>query len=173
MLRDLVLVDMLELTGSTVATARLLNVSQPNVSRRYRRLARELGLARDPRQQPGRRYSDAAWMPLLRQGVNRHRLASGVLRLAGTTAAEPLIASMPWVHWVPLPPASLAHAEALLAHQLLDGLVLDGDQAQTQTQGGDGLIPLATHNGPPLWLQCRPDPLVLAIARGQGAELER
>ena len=35
-LRDLVMLDLLELTGSTTATAELLATSQPSVSRRYR-----------------------------------------------------------------------------------------------------------------------------------------
>jgi hypothetical protein len=59
-LRDLVLVDMLELTGSTVGAAQLLNISQPSVSRRYRRIVTELGLERRRSDRaPGRRYGDA------------------------------------------------------------------------------------------------------------------
>jgi hypothetical protein len=46
-LRDLVLVDLLELTGSTVATAEALAMSQPSVSRRCQGVARELGLVRN------------------------------------------------------------------------------------------------------------------------------
>jgi hypothetical protein len=46
-LRDLVLVGMLELSGSTSAAASMLNVSQPTASRRNRQLAQELGLQRD------------------------------------------------------------------------------------------------------------------------------
>ena len=41
-LRDLVMLDLLELTGSTTATAELLTMSQPSVSRRYRSVARDL-----------------------------------------------------------------------------------------------------------------------------------
>jgi len=45
-LRDLVIIDLLELTGSTTATAALLAMSQPSVSRRYQKLVRDLGLRR-------------------------------------------------------------------------------------------------------------------------------
>jgi len=45
-LHDLVLVYTLELSGSTVAAAQLLNLSQPTASRRYRALAADLGLQR-------------------------------------------------------------------------------------------------------------------------------
>ena len=162
-LRDLVLVDMLEITGSTVAAAQLLNLSQPSVSRRYRRLAAELGVEPDRRRQPGRRFADAEWIRLLRQGVNRHRLDCGVLRLGGPAAAEPWIAPLGWVDWLPLPTATLAHADHLLQHALLDGVVLDG--AQGPITGCSGLIQLPVASSAPLWLRCRPDPLVLALAQ--------
>lgn len=162
-LRDLVLVDMLEITGSTVAAAQLLNLSQPSVSRRYGRLADELGLQPNRRDKPGRRYSDAEWMRLLRQGVNRHRLDCGVLRLGGPAAVAPWIAGWGWVEWIPLPAASLAHVDELLQHDLLDGVVLGGEQGLLL--GNSGLIRLPTADGACLWLCCRPDPLVLALVR--------
>ena len=45
-LRDLQLVDVLELTGSTTASAAQIGLSQASVSRRCRALARKLGLQR-------------------------------------------------------------------------------------------------------------------------------
>jgi DNA-binding transcriptional ArsR family regulator len=164
-LRDLVLVDMLELTGSTVAAAQVLNMSQPNVSRRYRRLAAELGLQRNRQDRPGRRFSDAEWMRLLRQGVNRHRLACGVLRLGGPAAAGPWIRRWRWVEWIPLPAMPPTDTDALLQHELLDGVVLHAEPGYPS--GSTELIPLAGTEGKPLWLRCRPDPRVLAIAHGQ------
>jgi hypothetical protein len=162
-LRDLVLVDMLELTGSTVAAAQLLNLSQPSVSRRYRRLAAELGLQPNRRDKPGRRFCDADWMRLLRQGVNRHRLDCGVLRLGGPAAAEKWIGRSVWAEWIPLPTVSLAHANELLLHELLDGVVFDGEQGPLPSNSG--LIQLPNADGASLWLHCRPDPLVLALAQ--------
>jgi len=162
-LRDLVLVDMLELTGSTVAAAQLLQVSQPSVSRRYRRLAAEMGLQQQRRSTPGRRFCDTVWMRMLRQGVNRHRLACGVLRVGGPAAAEPLVRGWHWAEWVPLPAASLSHSSALLELDLLDGVMLDRDQLNTVRTSD--LIPLQTAGAPQLWLSCRHDPLVQEIAR--------
>ena len=162
-LRDLVLVDMLELTGSTVAAAQLLNVSQPSVSRRYRRLAAEMGLQQQRSSSPGRRFCDAVWMRMLRQGVNRHRLACGVLRVGGPAAAEPLVSGWIWAEWVPLPAASLSHSSALLELDLLDGVVLDGDQINAFETSDLNVLPLA--EAQQLWLCCRHDPLVEEIAR--------
>ena len=105
-LRDLVLVDMLELTGTTVAAAQVLNLSQPSVSRRFRQLAAELGLQPNRRDKPGRRFCDADWMRLLRQGVNPHRLDCGVLRLGGPAAAEKWIGRSVWAEWIPQPVAA-------------------------------------------------------------------
>jgi hypothetical protein len=161
-LRDLVLVDMLELTGSTVAAARLLNMSQPSVSRRYRRIATELGLQRSSSDRPGRRYGNADWMRLLRQGVNRHRIDSGVLRLGGPATAEALISHWGWTEWIGLPAGTLAHADELLQEELLDGLVLDAEHCHRYSV--NQLIPLTHAQAEPMWLYCRPDPLVQAAA---------
>jgi hypothetical protein len=164
-LRDLVLVDMLELTGSTVAAARLLNLSQPSVSRRYRRLALELGLYRKSQGEPGQRFSDAEWMPLLRQGVNRHRLACGVLRLGGPAGAEQLFGSTAWTEWIPLPPGSLAHAVELLEHELLDGVVLDERHWGVCSGTERPSLHLVGPDGAAMKLLLRPDPLVLAVLK--------
>lgn len=162
-LRDLVLVDMLELTGSTVAAAQLLNVSQSSVSRRYRRIATELGLERRGSDRAlGRRYGDADWVRLLRQGVNRHRIDCGVLRLGGPAKAEALINGWGWTEWIGLPVVTMAYADELLQEQLLDGLVLDS--ASSDRLSENRLIPLRLAQVEPMWLYCRPDPLVLAAA---------
>jgi len=162
-LRDLVLVDMLELTGSTAAAAQLLNVSQSSVSRRYRRIATELGLERSRSDRaPGRRYGDADWMRLLRQGVNRHRIDCGVLRLGGPAKAEALISRWGRTEWIGLPGVTMAHADELLQEELLDGLVLDAEHRHRLSY--NQLIPLTHAQAEPMWLYCRPDPLVLAAA---------
>lgn len=53
-MRDLHLVDLLELTGSTSAAQS--GLSQPSVSRRYRALAADLGLQHVPHDPIGKRY---------------------------------------------------------------------------------------------------------------------
>lgn len=84
------MIDLLELTGSTTATAELLTMSQPNVSRRYRSVARDLGLERRSDAPIGRRFGHTPWITLLRRGVNHHRLANGVLRVGSGRQLEPL-----------------------------------------------------------------------------------
>ena len=85
-LQDLVLVDMLEITGSTVAASRILNLSQPTVSRRYRALAEDLGLRRIRKGEPGARFGDSPCLQLLRKGANLHRWQQGVLRIAAASS---------------------------------------------------------------------------------------
>lgn len=67
-LRDLQLVDLLELTGSTTASAAQIGLSQPSVSRRYRALAAELGLQRLTDEPIGKRFGHAPLLQLLRRG---------------------------------------------------------------------------------------------------------
>ena len=167
MLRDLVLVDMLELTGSTQAAAELLQVSQPTASRRYRRVANDLGLQSDRCLPPGRRYGDAPWLRLLRRGVNHHRLSSGVLRLGGAAELEPQLPLLPpraVMQWIRLPMRSLPHRQQLLEEELLDGLVLRQDELDSVHCSAASMQLTLTSAGP-LWLLCRPDPVVLALAR--------
>ena len=102
MLRDLQLVDLLELTGSTTASAAQIGLSQPSVSRRYRALAAELGLQRLPDDRIGKRYGHTPWLQLLRQGINSHRLAWGVLRIGGADAAAMGLQRKVGVEWVTL-----------------------------------------------------------------------
>jgi hypothetical protein len=67
-LRDLQLVDLLELTGSTTASAAQIGLSQPSVSHRYRSLAAELGLQRLTDKPIGKSYGHTPWLQLLRRG---------------------------------------------------------------------------------------------------------
>jgi len=62
-LSDVRVLDLIELSGSTVRAAPLLNMSQPSVSRRRRRLAAELGLVSTSQLRQG----DGACLRLLRQ----------------------------------------------------------------------------------------------------------
>ena len=69
MLRDLQLVDFLELTGSTTASAAQIGLSQPSVSRRYRAVAADLELQRLPGDPIGKRYGHTPWLQLLPAGL--------------------------------------------------------------------------------------------------------
>lgn len=124
LLRDVLLIDMLELTGSTAAAARVLSLSQPTVSRRYRALAQDLGLERRPRQRPGRRFGESSCLRLLRKGLSLHRWQAGVLRVGGRPEHQQQMADYPWLHWVGLEGLLLQAAPELIRNDLLDGLII-------------------------------------------------
>ncbi len=147
LLRDLLVIDMLELTGSTAAAARVLSLSQPTVSRRYRAVARDLGLVRRPHQQPGRRYGDSICLRLLRRGLTLHRWQAGVLRIAGRPEHAPRVAPIPWLHWIGLEGFCVDAAAELIRRDVLDGLIIQGrEHAELRhlcspgLQLGEGLV---------------------------------
>ena len=161
-LRDLVMLDLLELTGNTTATAELLAVSQPSISRRYRSLARDLGLERQSAAPVGRRFADAPWITLLRRGINHHRLARGVLRIGIDPHQDAAFAEVPWAQCIRLGRQQRTHWRTLLALELVDAVAItdaDGyvDAEATvpfrvvQPGGSDRVLTLI----------CRRDPLVL------------
>lgn len=164
-LRDLVMVDLLELTGSTVATATLLQMSQPSVSRRYRALADDLGLERQNHRPIGRRYSNTDWMVQLRRGVNHHRLSCGVLRVGGLPSHGDVLRGCRWAEWVRLGRQHMAHWPQLLALELLDAVALEQAAClQDHPTAADLLLVEVERSiSRPLLLACRRDPLVMEI----------
>ena len=129
LLRDLLLIDMLELSGSTLAAAQLLNLSQPTVSRRYRAVAEELGLIRSSSQEPGRRFGDSDCLRLLRKVANLHRWQSGVLRVGINHEKGPDLPVLHWIQWVELSSTPRNHWGTLFRHELLDAVAFaDGEQ---------------------------------------------
>ncbi|MFM7312943.1 MAG: LysR family transcriptional regulator [Cyanobium sp.] len=159
-LRDLQLVDLLELTGTTTASAAQIGVSQSSVSRRYRALATDLGLQRLPGESIGRRYGHTPWLQLLRQGVNSHRLAWGVLRIGGVDAVAMELQGRGGVEWVTLGSRQRQHWQPLLHLELLDAVALKGPPLEeSKATVSYELIPFS--NG---WLACRPEPQVLRLA---------
>lgn len=163
-LRDLVMIDLLEITGSTTATAELLTMSQPNVSRRYRSVARDLGLERHSDAPVGRRFGHTSWITLLRRGVNHHRLANGVLRVGSGRELEPLIAEVPWAHWVLLGRQQQQEWRSLLALELLDAVaVADLPELTSEEAAQLSLVEVCPRRDGQVVLMCRRDPLVLEI----------
>lgn len=165
-LRDLVMLDLLELTGSTTATAELLAMSQPSVSRRYRSLARDLGLERHSAAPVGRRFADAPWITLLRRGINHHRLARGVLRIGIDPHQDAAFAEVAWAQCIRLGRQQRSHWRTLLELELVDAIAItnvdeDADEEATvpfRVEQADGSKPALT-------LLCRRDPLVLEICQ--------
>jgi hypothetical protein len=164
-LRDLVLVDLLELTGSTVATAEALAMSQPSVSRRYRGVARELGLVRNKQKPVGRRFSDTAWMAQLRRGVNHHRLACGVLRIGGSAECAEALMGCAWADWVALGHQQREHWPLLLQMELLDAVVFQEPQCPEPRGIDHGLFRFRPDGRSAIALMYRQDPAVSALVR--------
>lgn len=131
LLADLQLLDLVELAGSTVRAAPLLNLSQPTVSRRRQRLVQELGLSASP----ALRQGDGACLRLLRRAAKRHRLDAGVWRVGGDgwcldpqMGQDDLLVAPPRFAPVPL-------WQALVAGHLLDGALVSGHELRLVAPG--------------------------------------
>jgi len=134
-LRDLWLIDMLELNGSTLAAARSLNLSQPTVSRRYRAVAQELGLNRSRSQEPGCRFGNSDCLRLLRKGANLHRWQSGVMRVGALSDHMQAQTAPTWIQWIELSSIPRNHWKNLFRHELLDAVALPiGEDLDTFVQ---------------------------------------
>jgi hypothetical protein len=124
LLHDIRLLDLLELCGTTVQTSRLLQLSQPTISRRYRLLSEDFGLVRDRRQLWG--CGTSAAMRLLRQGCRAHRLAAGVARIGSDLLHHPLLAGCPWLLPTPQRFRAAANWLELVRQGVLDGALISG-----------------------------------------------
>jgi hypothetical protein len=163
-LRDLVMLDLLELTGSTTATADLLTMSQPSVSRRYRSVARDLGLTRQSDAPVGRRFADAPWIPYLRRGINHHRLAGGVLRVGSGGALGASFSGVPWAQWVRLGRQQQEQWRPLLTLELVDAIaVKEVPELSDEEAASLALVEVPSAQNGAVVLICRRDPLVLEI----------
>lgn len=126
LLQDIRLLDLLELCGTTVQASRLLNISQPTVSRRYRLLAREFGLEREARQSKRCRYGANEAVRWLRFGCRAHRLAAGFARIGCDLLHQPLLAGMERLLPVPVRFRGFEHWAELVREGVLDGALLSG-----------------------------------------------
>ena len=126
LLHDIRLLDLLELSGSTVQASQLLSLSQPSVSRRYRSLAQDFGLERDLRQHKHCRYGSSETMRLLRLGCRAHRLASGFARIGTDLLHAPLLAGMTGLLPAPVRFRSMHTWAALVRDGVVDAAVVSG-----------------------------------------------
>jgi len=126
LLHDIRLLDLMELCGTTVQTSRLLQLSQPTISRRYRILSEDFGLVRDRRQIWGCGYGTSASMRLLRLGCRAHRLAAGVALIGSDLLHHPLLAGCPWLLPTPQRFRAAANWLELVRQGVLDGALLSG-----------------------------------------------
>ena len=125
--------DLLELTGSSVQSAELLQLSQPTVSRRSRRLAEELGLELHRQAGPyGLRCGDGACLRLLRRAAKRHRLDTGVARIAADGWLHGALEHLDVVLPLPARFRSIRQWHALVRSHVLDGAVVCGQELRLQ-----------------------------------------
>jgi hypothetical protein len=126
LLQDIRLLDLLELSGTTLHASGALSLSQPTVSRRYRALAKDFCLERDARQRGGCCFGTSATMRLLRLGCRAHRLAWGVARIGGDLLHQPLLTPFDWL--LPSPPRFRAVEGwlELVRQGVLDGALISG-----------------------------------------------
>jgi hypothetical protein len=159
LLQDIRLLDLLELSGSTVQASELLSLSQPTVSRRYRSLAQDFGLERDPRQRKLCRYGSTEAMRWLRMGCRAHRLEAGYARIGADLMHQPLLSGMDWLLPTPVRFRSIHAWAELIREGVIDAALVSGLELRaTPHWNSSGLQ----------WFELGGLPVVLAMAsKGQ------
>jgi hypothetical protein len=126
LLHDIRLLDLLELSGSTVQASQFLSLSQPTVSRRYRSLAQDFDLERDLRQHWRCRFGTSETMRWLRMGCRAHRLAAGFARIGTDLLHAPLLAGMAGLLPTPVRYRSIHTWAALVRDGVVDAALVSG-----------------------------------------------
>jgi len=172
LLRDLHLLDVLELTGTTQLAGQWLAVSQPTVSRRYRRLATDFGL--QPTRQGTKvcRFGSSVSLRQLRQGFRYHRFEAGVVGLASDPLHQGLLEGLPGLLPMPMrfrPASQWGHLvrEAVVDVALVSSLELEAPPSAIHPPGernGDGWLE-DTDPPPPDQVHLGQWPLALALSR--------
>ncbi len=157
LLRDLRLLDALAITGSSEQAGRWLAISQPTVSRRYRRLAADFGLG--PRLRQARCGPIGASLSLsqLRLGARWHRFEAGVALLGTDPLHQGLLDGLHGLlavphrfrrcrDWLALVQAGVIDAA------LVSSLELEQDlEPAPQPPAGPGPVPQPPPTGPGPW----------------------
>jgi hypothetical protein len=172
LLEEIRMLDLLELYGTTVQTSRVLWVSQPTISRRYRRLAADFGLVRDRRQLWGCGYGTSATLRLLRLGCRAHRLAAGVARLGSDFLHHHLLAGCPWLLPTPQRFRAAANWLELVRQGVLDGALISGLELEAAAGVNRQELELLPLGELPLALGFCPDAPVLVGGVPAGHMLE-
>jgi hypothetical protein len=170
LLEDIRLLDLLELSGTTVRTSRLMQLSQPTISRRYRSLAADFGLVRDRRQLWGCGYGTSASMRLLRLGCRAHRLAAGMARIGSDLLHHPLLAGCPWLLPTPQRFRAAAYWLELVRQGVLDGALISGLELEAAAGLNDQELELLPLGELPLALAFCPEAPGL-VSGGQVSEV--
>jgi hypothetical protein len=126
LLSDIRLLDLLELSGSTVQASQFLSLSQPTVSRRYRSLAQDFDLERNLRQHWRCRYGTSETMRWLRMGCRAHRLAAGFARIGTDLLHAPLLAGIKGLLPTPVRYRSIHTWASLVRDGVVDAALVSG-----------------------------------------------
>lgn len=124
LLQDIRLLDLLELSGTTVQASQALDISQPTVSRRYRLLAQDFGLQRDRLQRQLFRYGSTEALRWLRLGARAHRLAAGHARIGTDPLHQPFLAGLPGLLPTPVRFRSIHTWAALVREGVIDAALV-------------------------------------------------
>jgi hypothetical protein len=134
LLQDIRLLDLLELSGTTVQAGQMLNISQPTVSRRYRLLAQDFGLEGDPRQDTHCRYGCTEVIRWLRMGCRAHRMAAGYARIGTDLMHQSLLEGMNWLLPTPVRFRSIESWAALIREGVIDAALVSGMEIRSATR---------------------------------------
>ena len=131
LLQAISVLDLIELTGNTVHTAELLNLSQPTVSRRSRSIAKELGVQLG-QSSDGQilHCGDGACLRLLRRAAKRHRLEAGVARIASDGWLSAALEGVEGVLPLPARFRSIQRWHALVRSHVADGALVCGQEVR-------------------------------------------
>jgi hypothetical protein len=175
LLQDIRLLDLLELSGSTVQASQLLNLSQPTVSRRYRSLADDFGLLRDPRSAMHCRYGTSTAMRYLRLGSRAHRLGAGVARIGTDLMHHHLLNRCQGLLSVPLQYRRIDAWVELVHQGVLDAALISALELQAAPHADTGRLRLESLGVMPLALASSGSALrtVLVPHRGVSPGLHR
>jgi hypothetical protein len=182
LLSDIRLLDLLELSGSTVQASQFLSLSQPSVSRRYRSLAQDFDLERDLRQHWRCRFGTSETMRWLRLGCRAHRLAAGFARIGTDLLHAPLLAGMAGLLPTPVRFRSIHTWAALVRDGVVDAALVSGMEiaaARSQLDWSElqwlelGAMPLALARPPGELMDATDLPPVLVPPRALALGLHR
>jgi hypothetical protein len=150
LLQDIRLLDLLEISGTTLEAGRACGLSQPTVSRRARALVEDFALRPNRRRLVGCCYGTSPAMRLVRLGCRAHRLSAGVARIGADLILQPLLHGCGWL--LPAPPRfrPVEGWLELVRQGVLDGALVSGLEFSEPLWGGElELLPLGE---PPLLL---------------------
>ena len=167
LLQDIRLLDLLEISGTTLEAGRALGLSQPTVSRRTRTLVEDFALRPNRRRQVGCCYGTSTAMRLVRLGCRAHRLSAGVARIGADLILQPLLHECGCL--LPSPPRfrPVEGWLELVRQGVLDGALVSGLEFSEPPWGVE--LELLQLGEPPLLLASAPLQQLSARAEGDGA----